>query len=135
MSEAEQDLENQSIAALFSGIVVDLQQLAEQQLQLAKSEVEDELHRRATSVKLILGLVAVLFLAAFNLCFAIVYLLHGVSSNSSNGSGGIPLWMCHLIVAMILAGIAGILAGLERASRLQPALPRDGSSLRKKDVA
>ena len=135
MSDAHQNIENESLAALFNGIVVDLQHLAEQELQLAKSEVEDELRRRATSAKHFAYVVATLFLAAFHVCFVFVYLLHGVSSSAPNESGGLSLWSSHLTVALVLVGIAGIPTVIEQARSLLPMLRHQVTSHSKKDEA
>lgn len=135
MSEEHLNIESQSVAELLSGIVDDLHKLAEQELQLAKSEVEDELRRRATSAKLFLGVVATLFLAAFNLCFAFVHLLHGVSSSAFDETGGLSLWSSHLIVAFVLVGIAGTPTVFEQARGLLSMLRDHVTSRPKKDVA
>lgn len=125
MSEDHQAIQDQTMADLFSGIVVDLQQLAEQQLQLMKSEVDDELRQRASSTKIVLCMIAVLFLAAINLSFGFAYFLHSVSGATGIESGGLPLWVCHFSVALILICTAGLLALLQKSRQFPPWFRRE----------
>ena len=99
----------QTAAALLSGILGDLQHLVEQQFQLTKREIEEELQLRATAATAFgLGL-AVLFLDAIVLCLTLAHLMHWMASPPGTDPAVIPLWECYGAVAAVLVVIGGCL--------------------------
>ena len=105
----------QMAAALLSGILGDLQHLVEQQFQLTRREIEEELRQRATAAAVFgIGL-AVFFLDAIVLCMTLAHLLHWVASPPGTDPAALPLWACHAVVAAVLVIIGGIMTYVGRA--------------------
>lgn len=116
MSTDIEYLPEQTAASLVSGILGDLQHLVEQQFQLTRREIEEELRLR-TAAAALFGLGAgVLFLSASVVCLTLIHLLHWIASPSGADPAWLPLWACHAVVAAVLAASGGILAqvGLAR---------------------
>ena len=104
-----------STLALVSGILVDLEHLVEQQLQLTRREIEEELRQSSVAAAL-LGLgFGVLFLAANTICLSGAHLLHWATSPSGTDPAQLPLWACHAIVALLLVVAGGILTQVARS--------------------
>lgn len=105
----------QTAASLVSGILGDLQRLVEQQFQLTRREIEEELRQRVAAAA-VFGLgVGILFLGAIVLCLTAAHLLHWVASPPGTDPAWLPLWACHTVVAAVLAVSGGILAQVGRA--------------------
>jgi hypothetical protein len=102
-------------ASLMVGIVGDLQRLVEQQVQLTRREVEEELRLRATSSAVIAFGMAVLFLAAILLCQAAVHYMYELTNPMAAASGGLSLGSCHAVLAAILGVVGAIIAIIGRA--------------------
>ena len=105
----------QTAASLVTGILGDLHHLVEQQFQLTRREVEDELRQRVTATAVFGVGAGFLFLAATVLCLTVVHLLHWVASPPETDPASLPLWACHAVVAAGLVVIGGILALAGRA--------------------
>ena len=119
------DLENppgQTAASLVSGILGDLQQLVEQQFQLTRREIEDELRQRATAGGIFFLGLGVSFLSMILLCLTLVHLLHWLTSPPGTDVAWLPLWGCHAVLAAVFAIIGGILTLVGRA-RFQSVTP------------
>ena len=115
MSIDVEDPPQQTAASLVSGILGDLHRLVEQQFQLTRREIEDELrHRAAAAAVFALGM-GILFLDAIVLCLTLAHLLHWVTSPPETDPAWFPLWACHAVVAAVLVVIGGILAHVGRA--------------------
>ncbi|MDB5388151.1 MAG: phage holin family protein [Planctomycetaceae bacterium] len=115
MSTDSEETSKSSTTSLVTGILTDLQQLVEQQFQLTRAEIEDELRQRTAAVSLLaLGLV-VLFLDAFVLCEAAAHLLHWLTSASGSDPARLALWECHSLVALVLFVIGGVLTSVGRS--------------------
>ena len=99
-----------STVSLVGGILVDLQQLVEQQLQLTRREIEGELRRQSTAAMIVVLGLAVLFLAALMLSLASAQLLHWMISPAGTDPAGMPMWVCQALVSTVLIVIGGILA-------------------------
>ena len=105
----------QTAASLVSGILGDLQRLVEQQFQLTRREIEEELRQRVAAAA-VFGLgVGILFLDAIVLCLTAAHLLHWVASPPGTDPAWLPLWACHTVVALVLTVSGGILAQVGRA--------------------
>ncbi len=105
----------QTAASLVSGILCDLQHLVEQQFQLTRREIEEELRQRAAAAA-VFGLgMAVFFIDAIVICLTLAHWLHWVASPPGTDPAAIPLWVCHAVVAALLVVIGGILALVGRA--------------------
>ena len=115
---AEQTVEDapaQSAASLVSGILGDLQHLVEQQFQLTRREIEEELRQRAAAAAIFgIGL-AVFFLDAIVLCLTLAHLLHWEMSPSGTDPAALPLWACYAVVAAVLIIIGGTMTYVGRA--------------------
>ena len=109
MSTEVQDPPEQTAAALLSGILGDLQHLVEQQFELTKREIEEELRMRAAAAMAFgLGL-GVMFLDAIVLCAMLAHLIHWLASPTGTDPAAIPLWACYGAVAAVLVVIGGCL--------------------------
>lgn len=100
-----------SISSLVSGILRDASDLISKEITAARLEMREEL-ANAKSTALLMGIgAACLLLGAIPLLFAIVYALHEYTE--------LKLWACYAIVAgaMLLTGIAILLAGKKRAEK------------------
>ena len=115
MSVVEQHPSDQTAASLVSGIVGDLQQLVEQQLQLTRHEIEEELHQRAGAATILFVGVALLFLDAMVVCQSLALLLHWATSPTGTDPAWFPLWMCYATVAGVLVGMGGIVTQIGRS--------------------
>lgn len=105
----------QTAASLVSGILGDLQHLVEQQFQLTRREIEEELRQRAAAAA-VFGLgMGVCFLDAIVLCMTLAHLLHWMTSPAGTDPAALPLWGCYAVVAVVLAVSGGILALVGRA--------------------
>jgi len=97
-----------SITQLVGGIVTDLQTLLRQELQLAKTEIQQEWDKTKTAAGSMAAGAGLLTVAGLLLSFALVYLLQALAS-------GLPTWACFGIVGVALGLIGGILVGVGRA--------------------
>ncbi len=115
MSTALEDPIDQSAASLVSGILGDLQLLVEQQFQLTRQEIEEELRLWAAAAMVFaLGMGAFL-VAAIVLCLTAANLLHWAALPPGTDPAWLPLWACHATVAAAVAVIGGILVQRGRA--------------------
>ena len=103
-----------STLALVSGILVDLEHLVEQQLQLTRREIEEELRQSSVAATLLASGIAFFLLAATLLCLAGTHLLHWATSPSGTDPAQLPLWACHAIMALLLLIVGGILTQVAR---------------------
>ncbi len=103
-----------STLTLVSGILVDLEHLVEQQLQLTRREIEEELRQSSVAVAILASGVGFFFLAATALCLAGSHLLHWATSPPGTDPARLPLWECHAIVALLLLVVGGILTQVAR---------------------
>ena len=103
-----------STLALVSGILVDLEHLVEQQLQLTRREIEEELRQSSVAAALLALGVGLFFLAATALCLSGAHLLHWATSPPGTDPAQLPLWACHAIVALLLVVVGGILTQVAR---------------------
>jgi hypothetical protein len=109
------DPPDQTAASLVSGILGDLQHLVEQQFQLTRREIEDEIRKRTrAAVVLVLG-VTVVFLGAIVFCLGVAHLLYWAALPSGSDSAWLPLWACYGVVAAVLAVIGGFVAHVGQA--------------------
>ena len=104
----------QTAASLVSGILGDLQHLVEQQFQLTRREVEEELRQRAAAAAVFAVGMGVFFLDAIILCLTLVHLLHWATSPPETDPSSLPLWACYAVVAAVLVIIGGILTQVGR---------------------
>jgi len=114
MSTNAEDRPAQSSISLVRGILVDLEHLVEQQLQLTRREMEDELRQRSADAMIVAIGIGILFLAAGGFCLAFAHLLHWFSSPAGGDPAWFPLWACHGVIAVALAVVGGILTHVGR---------------------
>ncbi len=114
MSTPVEEPPKPTAASLLSDILGDLQILVEQQFQLTRGEIEEELRQRAAALSVLAFGLGVLFLDALVLCLALVHLLHWMASASGSEPAWLPLWACHAAVAVMLTAVGGILLQIGR---------------------
>ena len=115
MSTDVEDPPEQTAASLVSGILGDLQHLVEQQFQLTRREIEEELRLRAAAGAVFALGMAVFFLDAIVACLTLAHLLHWLTSPPGTDPAWIPLWACHATVMLVLVVIGAILTCFGRA--------------------
>jgi uncharacterized membrane protein YdcZ (DUF606 family) len=98
-----------SLTSLLSGIVDDLQRLIRQELQLAKTEMQQEWEKTKTAAASMAAGVGLLGLAAVLLCFFFVKLLAAYVT-------AVPEWAWFGIVGGALALGGGLLIAAGRAT-------------------
>jgi len=108
------DRPDQTAASLLSGILGDLQHLVEQQFQLTRREIEDEIRQRAIAAAVFAFGVTILLVGAIVFCFGLAHLLHWATSPGGTDPAWLPLWACHAVVAAVLAVIGGFVAHVGR---------------------
>lgn len=104
----------QTAASLVSGILGDLQHLVEQQFQLTRREIEEELRQRAAAAAVFGFGMGTLFLDAIVVCLSLAHLLHWMSSPPGTDPAWLPLWTCYAVVAAVLTVSGMILAQVGR---------------------
>ncbi|MBC7819098.1 MAG: phage holin family protein [Planctomycetaceae bacterium] len=107
MSIDIEDPPEQTTASLVSGIFGDLKHLVEQQFQLTRQEIETGLRQRAAAAAVIGFGLGILFLAAVAICLTFSHLLHWAASPPGTDPAWMPLWVCHAVVAAVLA-VSGV---------------------------
>ncbi len=101
------DPPDQTAASLLSGILGDLQHLVEQQFQLTRREIEDEIRQRAIAAAVCGGGAVALFLSAVVFSLGLVHLLHWATLPRGTDPAWLPLWVCYALVAAVLAVAGG----------------------------
>ena len=110
MSTDVQDPPQQTASSLVTGILGDLQHLVEQQFQLTRREIEEELRQRmAAATVFALGMAAIVFGAGMA-CLSIAHLLYWAALPAGTDPAWLPLWACHAMVAAVLFLVGGSLA-------------------------
>jgi len=115
MSTDLEDRSGQTAASLVSGILDDLQDLVEQQFQLTRREIEEEIRQRAAAAAIFTLGLGVFFLDAIVLSLTLAHLLHWVASPPGTDPAWLPLWACHAVLAAVLVVIGGVLTWVGRA--------------------
>ena len=105
---------DQTAASLVSGILADLQRLVEQQFELTRREIEDEIRHRAIAAAVFALGVTILLLGAILFCFGLVDLLHWATLPGGTDPAWLPLWECYALLAAVLAVIGGFVAHVGR---------------------
>ena len=108
------DPPDQTAASLVSGILGDLQHLVEQEFQLTRREIEDEIRQRAMAAAVIVLGATIFLLGAIVFCFGLADLLHWATLPRGADAAGFPLWACHVVVAAVLAVSGAIVAQVGR---------------------
>lgn len=114
MSTNGEEPSKPTAASLISGILCDLQRLVEQQFQLTRCEIEDEVRRRAAAALLLALGMSVFLVDTIILCLTCVHLLHWLGSPNGTDPAWLPLWLCHGVIVVILTVIGAILTQLGR---------------------
>jgi hypothetical protein len=96
-----------SLTALVGGIVNDLQQLIRQELQLARTEVKQEVDKIKTAAVAMAAGAGMAGVAGLLLCLMLVYIL--------NELAGLPVWGSYGIIGGVLAVFSGLLLAIGRA--------------------
>ncbi len=111
----------QSAISLVNGILSDLHDLLEQQLQLTRYEIEEEFRKRSAAAAIFALGIAFVFLHAFVLCLTLANLLHWTLSPAGTDPGQLPLWACQAVIALVLSAIGCglLLVGRARFQAIQ----------------
>jgi hypothetical protein len=112
-SEVEYPPESTTLS-LVNGILVDLQQLIEQQLQLTRRQVEDEVRQRSAAAAIFVLGFAILFLDSIVMILTAAYGLYWAVSPAGSDPAALPLWGCFAVVSVVLIAVGGILAYVGR---------------------
>ena len=99
----------ETAASLVSGILGDLQQLVEQQFQLTRCQIEEEIRERSAAAAVFGMGLAVFFVDAFLLCLSGAHLLHWLSAPVATDPARLPLWACEALVGGVLTVVGGVL--------------------------
>lgn len=99
----------QSTGSLVTGILGDLQRLVEQQFELTRREIEEEVRQRVAAATMFAAGLGSVFIGAVGLCLAVAHLLHWAASPPGADPAAIPLWACHALVAVVVAIVGAIL--------------------------
>jgi len=113
-----------SVASLVGGIIEDVQRLMQQELRLARRELQTEWDKAKVAAMSILVGMTVCLLGGVFLGSMLVYLLHELA--------GLPLSGAYGIVGVILAAIGGILfyTGSKKAGEVSVVPPQTAETMR-----
>lgn len=101
----EDDKTRESVTALVSGIVGDVQDLIKQQFALFKQEIHEDLRKAKEGVLSLVVGGAIIAVGGILLCLMVVHLLHWAFP-------ALPLWSCYAIVGGTFAIAGGLLLGV-----------------------
>ena len=101
-------------ASLVSDILGDLQLLVDQQFQLTRCEIEQELRQRANAASMLGAGLAGYFLSAIMFSLAAAHLLHWTLLPTESSMEKFPLWVCESVIAVLLCGVGSLLVSLGR---------------------
>lgn len=110
MAAEQKDLPAPTAASLVVGILSDLQLLVEQQFQLTRCEIEDELRLRTAAAAVLGAGIAGCFLSAMMLSMALAHGLHWAMSPNTADSAALPLWICEAGISVLLGSTGAWLA-------------------------
>jgi Putative Actinobacterial Holin-X, holin superfamily III len=104
-----------SVTHLVSGILADAEKLIEQQLDLLRHEVKDELHKTINAGLILLWGSVIALVGGILLCFMLVELLNWAAP-------GVPIWGCYGIVGGSIAVVGGALlcTGIMKVKTINP---------------
>lgn len=105
----------QTGVSLVNGIIRDLQDLVEQQLQLSRREIEDSFQRHSSAAAIFALGVGVLFVDAIVISLAMAHLLYWSFSPVGADPASFPLWACYGVVSAVLSMIGAFLIYVGRA--------------------
>lgn len=109
MSSPTEDPRAPSALSLISGILVDVEHLVEQQLQLTRREIEQELRERLSAASVMVAGFVSWLLAAIVVCQMFAHLLHWATSPAGTDPAKVPMWGCYAVIALVLTVSGGIL--------------------------
>jgi len=112
--------EQSSMATLVNGIVHDFQDLIEQQVRLARKDLETGF-AHVKEAGLMMGLAAGFIVpGAIGLFLMLAHLVHWLASPASADPAAIPLWGCYALVGgvFVVVGLAFVWAGKKQVSTL-----------------
>jgi hypothetical protein len=106
-----------SMTHLVSGILADAQKLIEQQLNLLRHEVKDELHKTMTAAMILMSGSVIVLVGGILLCFMLVELLAWAAPS-------IPIWGCYGIVGGSIMALGGVLLfiAIQKLKSINPLL-------------
>ena len=122
-----------SMTATLKGIAEDAVALVRQQLAMFKAELRADLHDITAGVIPVVCGIVPLLLGGLMLCFALVHLLHWVTTPAGQtlDAATLPLWACYAIVSGAFLAVGGTLLGIGiyRLKTLRPLAAESTRSL------
>jgi uncharacterized membrane protein YqjE len=118
-----------SISSLVGGIITDAQELIRQEMQLARRELQEEVHKAKTAVlSLALG-AGIAFFGMMLLCFMLVHLLFWATNDLHEH---FPLWAWFGICGAVLTcvGLGLLYAARSQASDIHLVPPQTAQTMR-----
>lgn len=118
--------DERSLGEIFGDVASDLSTLIKQEMELAKTEMKDELKKTGKGAGLLGGAGLAGYMVLLFLSLTVMFAL----------DKGMPLWLAALIVTVVWGIIAAVLAATGRSAlkRSNPQLPKTQQTL-KEDAA
>jgi len=136
-TEVQNHTDTNSVAALVSGIVTDVQDLIKQQLHLTRKEIEADFRKTREAASLLVIGLGVAFFGGFAFCLMLAHLIHflAIPAGVVKDPATIPLWGCYGIVAAVflVAGGGMAFAGKKKFDSFNP-LPDESAQVLKENI-
>lgn len=136
-TEVQNHTDTNSVAALVSGIVTDVQDLIKQQLHLTRKEIEADFRKTREAASLLVIGLGVAFFGGFALCLMLAHLIHflAIPAGVVKDAATIPLWGCYGIVAAVFLVVGGgmAFAGKKKFDSFNP-LPDESAQVLKENI-
>jgi len=131
MATDVQNSVEQNVPSLMSGIVSDVHDLIQQQVQLTRAEIKTDLRKLTEAAALALPGVGVLLVSLAVLALMLAHLLHTLTSPVGTDLASVPLWGCYGLVGLLLAVVGGALlfAGKSKLDSINPLTGQTAQSL------
>ncbi len=105
MAAEQKVIPSPTAASVVVGILSDLQLLVEQQFQLTRCEIEDEIRQRMVATTLFGAGLAGCLLSVSMLSFASAHALHWALSPDTGDRAILPLWICEAFISVLLGSM------------------------------
>jgi hypothetical protein len=99
---------------LVREIVNDVEELVKHQIHFARAEIREEIHKSKEATIVLVSGVGITFLGVLFLGFTLVHLLHWLTEPPVADAAHLPLWVCHVIVAVLFLAAGGGLLLLDK---------------------
>jgi len=118
--------------ALVRDIVNDVEDLVKHQIRFARAEIKEEVEKSKEAAIVLASGAGIAFLGVFFLGFTLVHLLHWLTQPPGTDPGHLPLWVCHVIVAVLFLAIGGgmCLLGKKMFASISPVAEQTAQTLK-----